>query len=102
MHPIIETKRREVAEICRRQGVRRLEVIGSAARDDFDESQSDIDFLVHLSDDPQDNLLDAYFGLKDALEAMFGRSVDLVSIGSVINPYVKASIERDRQLVFAA
>ena len=102
MHPIIESKRREVADICRSRGVRRLEVFGSAARGDFDESRSDIDFLVHLSDDPQDNPLDAYFGLKDALEAMFGRSVDLVSIGSVTNPYVKASIERDRQLVFAA
>lgn len=46
--------------------------------------------------------LDAYFGLKDALEAMFGRPVDLVSMGSVVNPYVKAAIDRDRQLVYAA
>ena len=102
MHPIIESRRQAVADLCRRNGVRRLEVFGSAARNDFDEACSDIDFLVELADDAQGGTLDAYFGLKAALEVLFGRSVDLVSKGSVRNPYVMASIERDRQLVFAA
>ena len=102
MHPIIESKRQAVAELCRRSGVTRLEVFGSAARDDFDESRSDIDFLVELPFNPQASPLDDYFGLKDELEAMFGRPVDLVSIGSVSNPYVRASIDRDRQLIYSA
>jgi len=101
MHPIVESRRQEVAELCRRRHVRRLEVFGSATRDDFDEARSDIDFLVDLgTDDPALNTLDAYFGLKDALEALFGRAVDLVSIGSVRNPYIRATIERDRQLLY--
>ncbi len=91
-----------MAALCRRRGVTRLEVFGSAARDDFDEARSDIDFLVKLPDDPKTSPLDAYFGLKDDLEALFGRNVDLVSVGSVRNPYIKASIERDRRLVFQA
>ena len=33
---------------------------------------------------------------------MFGRPVDLVSMGSVVNPYVMAAIDRDRQLIYAA
>ena len=102
MHPIIESRRQAVADLCRNNGVRRLEVFGSAARNDFDDARSDIDFLVELADDPQGGPLDAYFGLKDALEVLFGRTVDLVSMGSIRNPYVMASIERDRQLVFAA
>jgi predicted nucleotidyltransferase len=35
-----------LADICRRYGVARLEVFGSAARDDFDPARSDADFLV--------------------------------------------------------
>jgi predicted nucleotidyltransferase len=103
MHPLIERHRDELAELCRRFGVRRLEVFGSAARGtDFDEARSDVDFLVRLPDPELLSPLDAYFDLKDALEATLGRSVDLVSIGSVRNPYVLATIERDRQLLYAA
>lgn len=102
MTPIVESRRAQLAELCRRCRVRRLELFGSAARGDFNEAHSDIDFLVELDDDPQVSPLDAYFGLKDALEALFGRPVDLVSMGSVVNPFVKAAIERDRQLVYAA
>jgi len=102
MHAIVESKREELMALCRRLGVRRLEVIGSAARgDDFDESTSDIDFLVVLPDARTTSPLDSYFGLKDQLEALMGRQVDLVSEGSVRNPYVLAAINRDRQLVFA-
>ena len=102
MNPVVESRRAQVAELCRQRRVKRLELFGSAARDDFDEAHSDIDFLVELDDDPQVSPLDAYFGLKDALEAMFGRPVDLVSMGSIVNPYVMAAIERDRQVVYAA
>jgi predicted nucleotidyltransferase len=102
MNPVVESRRAQVAELCRQRRVKRLELFGSAARDDFDEAHSDIDFLVELDNDPQVSPLDAYFGLKDALEAMFGRPVDLVSMGSIVNPYVMAAIERDRQVVYAA
>jgi len=102
MNPVVESRRAQVAELCRQRRVKRLELFGSAARDDFDEAHSDIDFLVELDNDPQVSPLDAYFGLKDALEAMFGRPVDLVSMGSIVNPYVMATIERDRQVVYAA
>jgi len=101
MHPIVESKRLEVAELCRRRGVRRLELFGSAARDDFDEARSDLDFLVDLGVDPSISPLDSFFGLKDQLEELFGRPVDLVSQGSVKNPYILATMQHDRQLVYA-
>ena len=102
MHPIVESKRAEVAALCRGYGVRRLELFGSAARDDFDAARSDLDFLVTLGKVHDKSAFDAYFELKDDLEALFGRPVDLVSVGAIRNPYVLASIERDRQLVFSA
>ena len=102
MHPVVESKRDELSALCRRFGVRRLEVFGSAARGkDFDESTSDIDFLVVLPDPAHTSPLFSYFGLKDQLESVLGKPVDPVSDGSVWNPCVSAAIHRDRQLVFA-
>jgi predicted nucleotidyltransferase len=102
MHLVVESRRAELTALCRRHGVRRLELFGSAARDDFDEDKSDLDFLVELAGDAQSSPLDEYFDLKDALEALFSRSVDLVSRKSVRNPYISASIDKDRVVVYAA
>lgn len=103
MHPLIESRRAELAELCRRFGVRQLEVFGSAAREeDFDESRSDIDLLVTFLPDGATPGLAQYFDLKFALEALFAREVDLVETGSVRNPYVLASIEHDKQPLFSA
>ena len=98
---LLEDKRLELARVCRRRGVRRLELFGSAARADFD-GASDFDFLVEF--DPASVLpaLERYFGLKEDLEALLGRTVDLVMPAAVRNPYVRAEIERDRKLLYAA
>jgi hypothetical protein len=82
--------------------VQRLEVFGSAARDDFDEARSDIDLIVEFSDDPQRPVLQSFSGQRDALEQVLGRPVDLVSAGAVKNPFVRASIDAERQLLYEA
>ena len=104
MLSLIAERRAEIADICRRFGVRQLSVFGSAARvDDFDPERSDVDFLVEFnSRAPEAPSLKTYFELKDSLEALFGRSVDLVEPGAIRNPYFKASIERSREPVFEA
>jgi uncharacterized protein len=104
MLPLIAERRSEIADICRRFGVSRLAVFGSAARgEDFDPARSDIDFLVEFDPRaPDAPSLKSYFGLRDSLEALFGRSVDLVEPGAIRNPYLKASIEGSREPVFEA
>jgi predicted nucleotidyltransferase len=78
MQADIEEKRDALADLCRRYGVARLEVFGSAARDtDFDRRRSDVDFLVTFAPDARNDLI-AFLDLKDALETLLGRSVDLV------------------------
>src|SRR5579863_6970359 len=78
MHADIAEKRQDLIALCRRFGVERLEVFGSAARGgDFDLSHSDADFLVTFSAKARDDL-SAFADFKDALEALLGRSVDLV------------------------
>lgn len=99
----IARHRNELAALCRRFGVRRLDLFGSAARGDFDPGRSDLDFLVEFDPAHPDALsLAAYFGFKEALEALFGRPVDLVEPGALRNPYLKESIYSSTEPVFAA
>ena len=99
----IALRRDELRAVCRRFHVRRLDLFGSAARGDFDPQRCDVDFLVEFDRTHPDALsLRTYFGLKEALEGLLGRPVDLVEPGAVRNPYLKASIEGSREPVFAA
>ena len=66
-----------LADICRRHGVTRLEIFGSAARSDFDPARSDADFLVTFQPAVR-NDIGALDDLKESLEELLGRPVDLV------------------------
>jgi uncharacterized protein with HEPN domain/predicted nucleotidyltransferase len=88
----------ELRELCRQFHVRRLDLFGSATGEDFDAERSDLDFLVEFDlRAPEALSLKTFFGLKESLEKLFGRSVDLVEPGAIRNPYLKASIERSRE-----
>jgi predicted nucleotidyltransferase len=101
MHPSIAQHRDEIADLCRRFGVSRLEAFGSAARAvDFDPANSDADFLVEFGTDRRHDPLEQFFGLAFALEETLGRRVDLVESGALKNPFVLATIERDRATVY--
>lgn len=99
---LIERHKAEIASICRRFHVRRLDVFGSAARGgDFDAARSDVDLLVtYLPGHPPD--IAAYQDLRDALAELLERPVDLVMESAVENPFIRAGIERSRQPVYAA
>jgi predicted nucleotidyltransferase len=104
MHSAIDQHRTEIAVMCRRYGVRRLEVFGSAARgEDFDPVGSDADFLVAFGPAaPGLSPLEQYFGLAEALERLLGRPVDLVESGALRNPFILASVNRTREVVYAS
>lgn len=101
MASVLDAHLAEIPQLCRRYGVSRLELFGSATSDAFDPQRSDLDFLVEFDADPS-GLFDRYFGLKESLEALYGRPVDLVTIGSMRNPYFVEAVNRSRQLVYAA
>lgn len=102
MHAIIERQSAEVAEMCRKLHVRTLDVFGSAARDDFNPLSSDLDFIVEFDPVAPVEYADAYFSLKEGLEALFARPVDLVTVASLANPYFRESLSASRQKVYAA
>jgi len=90
-----------IATLCQRYGVKRLELFGSAATGDFDPKTSDLDFLLEFDANPSD-LFNRYFGLKESLETLFSRKVDLVMVGALQNPYFIESVNKTRKLVYAA
>ena len=102
MQPIIDTHRAELAALCRRFHVRRLDLFGSAAREDFDATRSDFDFLVEFEPEAPGPALDRYFGFKEALEALLGRPVDLIGKREIRNPYLRRSVERDHRTLYPA
>jgi len=100
--PLIEMHRGDIAELCRRFHVSRLEVFGSAARVlDFDPTRSDVDLLVSYHPGHQPGIA-AHQDLRDALEVLLGRPVDLVMEAAVENPFIRAGIDRSRQSIYAA
>jgi uncharacterized protein len=103
MHAEIEKHREALTALCRRYGVVRLEVFGSALRGaDFDPAKSDEDFLVVFNKDSAIPALDQFLGFSEALERLLGRPVDLVEASAVKNPYLRATINRSRELIYAA
>jgi uncharacterized protein len=86
----IDQKRDALAALCHRYGAVRLEVFGSAARGTgFDPGRSDADFLVTFTPAARNDLA-AFADLKEGLEKLLGRPVDLVE---------REVIERSRNFI---
>jgi len=83
--------------LCQENDVAKLEVFGSAARDETNDD-SDIDLLVEFS--KRKSLL-ALVSLERKMSAALGRKVDLLT-EAAISPYLREQINRDRRVVYEA
>ena len=102
MHLFLDQKRKEIIALCRRSGARRLDAFGSVVRADFDPLRSDLDFLVAFDNKPPAVYAQAYFELKEGLESLFGRPVDLVTESGLANPYFRQRVVSESQTVYAS
>ena len=102
MIPLIDQNRKKLEQLCRAHGVASLELFGSAATDEFNGEQSDLDFLVEFQPDPPGGRFHAYFALKRDLESLFGCAVDLLEPGAMKNPYFVRRVNESRTRVYAA
>lgn len=100
--PLVTAKQADIAELCRLAGARSLDLFGSAVREDFDPKRSDLDFVVEFDELPPVAYADAYFSLKEGLERLFARSVDLVTDRAIRNPYFRQRLAAERQRVYVA
>jgi predicted nucleotidyltransferase len=101
MHPLIESAREQIAELCRVHGVRQLDVFGSALGSDF-VADSDFDAVVEFDAVADQNGLAQYFGLKEQLEALLQRPVDLVELDAMPDTRLKRIIQRSKVPLYAA
>ncbi len=102
MNRLIEDKQEELKQLCERFKVRRFELFGSAADGSFDPQTSDLDFLVEFLELQPGEHFNAYFGLLEALQSLFGRPVDLVMTRAIKNPYFLKSVNQTRTVLYAA
>lgn len=100
--PLVTVKQADIAVLCRLAGARSLDLFGSAVREDFDPKRSDLDFVVEFGELPPVAYADAYFSLKEGLERLFARPVDLVTDRAIRNPYFRQRLAAERQRVYAA
>ena len=82
----IEIPNDKIAEFCQRWKITEFALFGSVLRDDFRPDSSDVDILVTFDSNSHTTLFDMV-DMKEELEEIFGRKVDLLS---------KRGIERSR------
>jgi len=91
----------DIRGLCGRHAVKRLAIFGSAVKGTFDPICSDVDFVVEFEEGRSDGW-HSYFDLKFAIEELLGRSIDLVSLAAVDNPYFRQAIELTQRELYAA
>ena len=95
----IEKVKSEIEQVCRRLPVKRLGLFGSALGHNFSKG-SDVDVLVIFDSGENIDLFDKYFELKEELERIFKREVDLVVDRKFKNPILRESIDRTRVVIY--
>jgi len=95
----LEKIKPEVERVCRILPVKRLGLFGSVLTRSF-APDSDIDILVVFDADESVDLFDKYFELKERLESIFEREVDLVVDKPFKNPVFRESVEKTRTVIY--
>lgn len=98
---LIELNLQRIIDLCRKHRVKTLAVFGSILTDRFND-RSDVDLLVDFEpvDLDQFDYVGNYFDLKDSLEKLLKRKVDLVEYGNNLNPIFKALVDKKKQLIY--
>ncbi|MDD4605157.1 MAG: nucleotidyltransferase domain-containing protein [Dysgonamonadaceae bacterium] len=89
----------KIRRLCEQHYVSQLSVFGSILTDKYNKN-SDIDLLVNFSNIDLQNYADNYFSLKQALEEIFMRQVDLLEDKAIKNPYLRKSIDSSKRLIY--
>ena len=96
---IEEPKLKQIQELCKSNHVRSLFAFGSVTREDFKES-SDVDLVVDFNEKDPFIYTDLYFTLKDKLEEIFMRHVDLLEERAIKNRFFKQEIENTKVKIY--
>lgn len=101
MPVLSEHERARIACVCRRYGVRYLDLFGSATEPErFEAQRSDYDFIVEFQNLSHADAFNRFMGLKLDLEAELQRPVDLLMERAIKNPHLKRAVDAQRQRVY--
>ncbi len=96
----IETDPR-IQEACKQFNVKSLHVFGSVASGAFG-PESDVDFLVEFDREGYEGAFDQFMGLKEDLESILGRPVDLLTGKRFRNPIFQEEIKKTKRPIYVA
>lgn len=96
---IVESNIEAIKALCQRHYVSSLFIFGSILTNRF-KKNSDIDLIVDFQGVDLYSYADNYFDLKDSLERLFNREVDLLEDKAIQNPYLRQSIDSSKQLIY--
>ncbi len=85
--------------LCEKYHVERLYAFGSVLTDRFG-PDSDVDLIAAFDDAAIEDIFITFFNLKDSLEELLKRPVDLMAEKPIENPYLRKSIESTKQLIY--
>jgi len=96
---LIEQNLKSISALCQQHKVERLYAFGSVLTDKFSD-QSDVDFVVSFSSVEPHLYFDNYMDLREGLEAILNRQVDLLEEQAIKNPILKKSVDETKKLVY--
>ncbi len=96
---LVETHIDQINELCEIHRVEELYLFGSILTDRFSES-SDIDMLIRFRQVDLMEYFDNYMDLKEKLEQLLHRTIDLVEYQAIRNPIFRNILEREKRLVY--
>lgn len=95
----LDTYKPDIIKLCEAHKVKSLYAFGSVLTDRFN-TESDIDLIVDFSDIELENYADNYFEFKFSLQDILQRPVDLLEEKAIKNPYLRKSVNQQRQLLY--
>jgi predicted nucleotidyltransferase len=96
---LVEQNKKSVIALCKKHKVQELYVFGSVLTDRFNK-KSDVDFLIQFCDVDPGLYFDNFMNLKDGLELLLERQVDLVENQAIRNPVLRKVIDREKVLIY--
>jgi predicted nucleotidyltransferase len=96
---LIDLNKEKITELCDIHQVKELYLFGSILTNRFNDL-SDIDMLVQFQPVELLDYFDNYMDLKEKLEQLFHRRIDLVENQAIKNPIFRKVLEREKRLVY--
>jgi len=88
-----------IKQLCKDYRVKSFSVFGSVLTENFT-SHSDIDFVVDFEENDPIKYTDLYFQLKEKLEQLFNRRIDLIEERGIKNSFFRKELDNSKVVLY--